>query len=159
MHRFTAARCERTADRRFDQIRGSTDDRDQRLALLLVQTRHRPQQSFGIRMLRILKDFPSGTRFHHFTSIHDDDPVTHAGNHAEIMCNQNDGGPQFLLHILHNFHDLRLNRYIKRCCRLICNQQGRAAGQGNGDHYTLAHPAGEFVGILVKASLRIFDAN
>ncbi|MNE83999.1 hypothetical protein D3C80_1808640 [compost metagenome] len=64
-----------------------------------------------------------------------------------------------MLHLFHNIHDLCLNSHIKRCCRLICDKQSRAAGECNSYHYTLAHSAGEFVGILVKASLRIFDAD
>ncbi|MNN72835.1 hypothetical protein D3C81_1889050 [compost metagenome] len=125
----------------------------------MVQTGHRPQQPLGIGMLWIFKDFPSSPLFHNFTSIHYNDPVAHAGNHAKIMCDQYDGGPKFLLHLFHNIHDLCLNSHIKCCCRLICYKQRRAACKCNSYHHTLTHTAGEFVGILVKASLRIFDAN
>ncbi|MNC42341.1 hypothetical protein D3C75_911540 [compost metagenome] len=53
--------------------------------------------------------------------------------------------------------NLRLNGSIQCGCRLIGNQQLRLAGERHGDHYPLAHPAAEFMRILLQPLLRIAD--
>ncbi len=43
---------------------------------------------------------------------------------------------------------------VERRRRLVGEQQLRSAGQRQGDHHPLAHPAGELVGVLVEAARR-----
>ena len=57
------------------------------------------------------------------------------------------------------FHDLGLDRDVQGGSRLIRNEQLRPAAERAGDHHALAHPAGEFVGILVKTLFRIRDPD
>ncbi|MNI72743.1 hypothetical protein D3C73_1287020 [compost metagenome] len=110
-------------------------------------------------MLRVLEDFPSRSGLDHFTRVHDDDAVAHAGNNAKVMGDQNDRCAELFLHIFHYFHDLCLNRNVERSGRLVRNQQSRTAGQRDRNHYTLPHTAGELMGILVKAGLGILDTD
>ena len=55
--------------------------------------------------------------------------------------------------------DLCLNRNIQSRCRLICDQNLRIAAHSHGDHHTLAHTAGKFVGIAAHCFLRVCDAD
>ncbi len=49
------------------------------------------------------------------------------------------------------FKDLGLDGDIQRGRRLVGYQERRAAGQGHGDHYPLAHAAAQLMGIVTHA--------
>ncbi|MMZ66971.1 hypothetical protein D1872_295100 [compost metagenome] len=110
-------------------------------------------------MLRIAENFIGCTCFDNLAFFHDHDTVTHTCYDAKVMRNQHDGSAELLLHVFHNIQNLSLDRYVKRCSWFVRDQQGWAASQGNGDHYTLTHTAGKFMWILVKACFCIFNSN
>ena len=58
-----------------------------------------------------------------------------------IMGDPNDGHTEFFFQSTDQIDNLGLNGHIKRCGRLIGNQQLRIATQAHGDHHTLAHAA------------------
>src|SRR5690242_7036043 len=98
-------------------------------------------------MLRIAEDFSCCSRFHNFAFLHNDNPITHTCYYTKVMGNEHDGSSKLLLHIFHNVQDLCLNRYVECSCRLIRNQKGWTACQGNSDHCTLTHTTGKLVRI------------
>ena len=110
-------------------------------------------------MSRTVEDILSGSPFADTAAVHNNDLITHICNDAKVMSYHDDGHTQFFLKTLHQLQDLRLNGYVKRCCRLICDQDIRLACQSHGDHNTLAHTAGQLIWILFYTLLRLVDAN
>jgi len=55
----------------------------------------------------------------------------------------------------HEVENLGLDGDIQGRGGFIRNQQFRLAGHAGGDHHPLAHPSGQFVGILAHAPRRI----
>ena len=71
-----------------------------------------------------------------------------------------DGGEAvLLLHLLQNAQNLRLNRDIESCRRLVADKNLGTAGDCDGDDHALAHAAGKFVRILMITALRFADAD
>ena len=75
------------------------------------------------------------------------------------MGDHDDGHTQLVAQVVHQLKDLRLDRDVQRGGRLVSDQQLRLAGQRNGDHNTLAHTAGQLVGVLLQAAVRLVDAD
>src|SRR5215831_427663 len=91
--------------------------------------------------------------------IHDNDALAGFGHHPEIMRDEDDRRPGFFLQLEDELEDLRLDGDIERGGRFVGDEQLRAAGQRHGDHRALAHAAGELMGIVIKAALRIGNAH
>ncbi len=106
-------------------------------------------------MLRCGKQVGQRAAFHHPPMVHDDDLVSHVGDHAQIMGDHQDGHPQFLLEIVHQFEDLGLDGHIQRGCRFVGDQQGRAADKCHGNDRALAQAAGQFERIGGQGLLRV----
>ena len=71
-----------------------------------------------------------------------------------------DGGQVVLL--LHGFdevQDLGLDGHIQGGGGLVADEDLGPAGHGDGDDHPLAHAAGELVGVLLVAALRVVDAH
>ncbi|MNN79906.1 hypothetical protein D3C81_1965910 [compost metagenome] len=70
------------------------------------------------------------------------------------MGNEDNRGVDFLLNILHQIQDLRLNRHVERSRRLISDQKLRIGCKCHSDNDTLAHPSAELMRILLKTPFR-----
>lgn len=92
-------------------------------------------------------------------AVHDGDAVGHAGDDAEIVRDEDDGGVPFLLQILHQLEDLRLHGHVERRRRFVGDEQVGITGQRHGDHQALALPAGELVRILADTFFGRLDAD
>ena len=66
---------------------------------------------------------------------------------------------EFLLDVLDQIQDLCLDRHVESRRRFVRDQEGGAAGQRHGDHDTLAHTAGQVVGILAQLAFCIRDSD
>ncbi|MPM17173.1 hypothetical protein SDC9_63561 [bioreactor metagenome] len=75
------------------------------------------------------------------------------------MCDEDDAHVGFLLQGLHKLQNLRLDGHVQGGGGLVGDEQLGLAGQGDGDHHPLAHTAGELVGILLQALVRLVDAH
>ena len=69
--------------------------------------------------------------------IHDHNLVSHVGDNAKIMGNDQYRHPEFCLKVDDQFQNLCLHRNIERRSRLVRNQQTRPANQCHGDHRPL----------------------
>lgn len=67
------------------------------------------------------------------------------GDDSQVMRDNNDRDSRLLLNAFEQRDDLRLNRYIQRCRRLIRNQNRRLTDKRNRNHDSLAHPTTELV--------------
>jgi hypothetical protein len=81
--------------------------------------------------------------------------VGHIGNHTQVVSNQQDRHIEAFLQVFQQLQDLRLNGHIKRCRRLVGNQQRRAADQRHGNHRALTQAARKLKRIHVKGPRRI----
>ena len=75
------------------------------------------------------------------------------------MGDVNDGQVIFVLQLLEQLQNLRLNGHIKRGGRLVADEDFGVAGDGDGDDHALAHAAGELVRIILHALLRLQDTD
>ena len=75
------------------------------------------------------------------------------------MSDEDHGGAEFLLTIADEVEDLLLDGDIKGSRRLVTNQEFGAGDEGHGDHDTLAHAAGKFMGVRMDAFGRIWNAD
>ena len=81
------------------------------------------------------------------------------GNHRQIMGDQQQGHARIRDQAGNQIEDLRLRRYIQRRCRLISNQQFRAAGQRHGNHRPLSLAARQLMRVAFRAALCVRQAD
>ena len=110
-------------------------------------------------MLGVVEDLVSSALLADGAGVHDDDLVTHLGNNAQVVGDHNDGHAQLSLEGLHQLQDLGLDGHVQSGGGLVGDQNVRLAGQGHGDHDSLAHTAGKLEGILVHPLLRLVDVD
>ena len=91
--------------------------------------------------------------------IHDDDAVGIAGNHAEIVGNDDERDVELARQILHQLENLRLDGDVERGGGLVGDDQLGIAGKPDRDHHTLPHAARELMRVLIEPPLRIGDAD
>ena len=106
-------------------------------------------------MRRAIKNVFHAPLLHHQPAVHHHHAAADLRHHAEIVRDQQNRGLGLLLQAFQQSQDLRLNGNVQRGGRLIGNKQLRVAGERNGDHHPLAHPAAELVGILVVSAFRL----
>jgi len=110
-------------------------------------------------MFRIIEDLIDHTFLNDFSGIHDIDVICHFGNHAEVMCDVNNGNASLFLYPADQLDDFCLNRNIQCSRRLITDQKIRVAGKRDGNDHTLSHTTGELVRIVFHTFFRILDTN
>ena len=110
-------------------------------------------------MLGIVEDLVSSALLADGAGVHNDDLVTHLGHNAQVMGDHDNCHAQFLLQLLHELQDLGLDGHVQSGGGLIGNQNIGLAGQGHGDHNSLAHAAGKLEGILLHPLFRLVDVH
>ncbi len=157
--RVVAARVERASRRHVDQARRRALDRDQPLAALPVDPRHRAEQTPGVRVLRPVEDVLRGAVLDRAAGVHHLDVVGQLGDHAEVVGDDDDGGVELTLQVPDQVQDLRLHGHVEGGGRLVRDQQVGVAGQRHRDHRALPHTAGELVRVGVHPLVRLRDAD
>ena len=125
----------------------------------LAQLRNGSQQRLGVRVLRVFEYLLNRALFDLLTAEHDDHAVGHLGNNSHIVRDEHHCSSSFAFQTIHQCQNFGLNGHIQSRCRLVRDQQTGFAGQCHCDHDTLAHTAGQFVGILGQTALRLWDPN
>jgi hypothetical protein len=105
------------------------------------------EERIGVRDLRDL------------ACVHDRHPVRPAGDHAQVVGDQDDGHPEAQPQVVNQLQDLLLDRDVQRRGGLVGDQQLRLARQCHGDHHALSHAAGELVRILLDPLAYARDAD
>src|SRR4029453_4732349 len=130
-------------------VPGRALDGVQRLTPRLVETGHGGEQPGGVGMAGAAEQLVPVGGLDDATGVHDMDGLAHAGDHAEVVGDEQQGGvavgdlgPQ-------QVEDLGLDGDVEGGRRLVGDQQLRLAGERHGDHGPLAHPARELVRVGV----------
>ena len=105
------------------------------------------------------EDLLHRTLLHHTTGVHDHHVVRHLCDNAQIVGDEHDGGIDLVLQVPQQIQDLGLNGHVQSRGRLIGDDQLGVAGQGHGDHDTLAHTAGQLVGEHIVHALAVGDTG
>ena len=88
-----------------------------------------------------LENLIDGTSFDHVSAVHHDDPLSALGDHSEVMRDEDHPHPGLLLKRSQQCESRSLDRHIKRCRGLICQQEARSSGEREGDCDSLTHAA------------------
>ena len=97
-------------------------------------------------------------RLHDPPGVHHVHEVAQTGHHAEVVGDHHHRGAQVVDHLPEQLEHLGLDGHVQCGGRLVADQQGRLAGQGNGDQRPLPHTAGELVRVLAQPAPGIGDA-
>ena len=97
--------------------------------------------------------------FHGVTGIHDHDLVGPALDHPQVVGDEDHGHAPGPTEVVEEVEDVLLDGHVECCGRFVGDQEAGTAGQGHGDHDTLAEPAGEFVWVLIEPLCRFRDAD
>ena len=80
-------------------------------------------------------------------------------DHAQVMGDKEYRHSAFLLQVLYQLDDLRLNGGVQGRGRLVSNEQMGIAAQRHGNHHALAHAAGHLVRVVFHAGLRLRNTD
>ncbi|APZ55380.1 hypothetical protein Ga0080574_TMP5098 (plasmid) [Salipiger abyssi] len=152
--RSAARRLGRGVLRRRDRQAGAVVDElegfRQLGAVHRAQTRDRGEQRLGVGFVRGGKDLLGAAALDQIAAIHHRRAVRDLGHHAHVMGDEHHRHALFVLKLLDQFDDLRLNRHVERRGRLVGNQELRLAGQRHGDGHALPHAAGKLVRVILQ---------
>ena len=108
----------------------------------------RTEQRLGVRVPRVAEQPDRAGRLDHPARVHDHGPVGPAGDHAEVVSDQDDRHAQPLAQVVDELKDLLLDGHVQRGGRLVRDEQLGLAGQRHGDHHALPHAAGQLVRVV-----------
>ncbi|SCJ76529.1 Uncharacterised protein [uncultured Blautia sp.] len=101
----------------------------------------------------IFENFLGSTRLKQMPQMENSDTVGNIFYHGKVMSDKQIRRTRFLLDILHQVDNLRLNRHIKSGNTLVCNDQR------TGNTNTLSLSTGKLMRIILHTLLRLFDSN
>jgi len=154
-----AARLESAARRRCDQVGREALDRHELGLAPFVEARDGTEETPRVRHLRVGEELSRVGLLDDLAAVHDVDPLRHAGDHAEVMRDEDERGPELACQVLQEIEDLRLDRHVERGRRLVGEDELRIARQRHRDHHALTHASRELVGVIINALLRAGDAD
>ena len=154
-----AAGRERAAGRGVAHVRRPALDRDQRLALAIVDPGHRVQEAHRVRVRRRLEQVAGRRGLDDEPGVHDVDPVGHPGDHAQVVGDEDERRAGLGREAGDELQDLGLDRHVEGGRGLVRDHQLRLEGQRHRDHHALAHAARELVREALEPGLRLRDAD
>src|SRR5881275_336718 len=114
----------------------------------LAEPRHGGEEALGIRVMGVGEERLDRRLFDDLTAIHNEHPRDRLGDDAEIVRDEQDGGPEAPLQLLEELQDLRLDGDVERGRRLVGDDEGRVHHQRHRDYNTLPHAARQLVRIF-----------
>jgi hypothetical protein len=83
------------------------------------------------------------------SGVHDNDPVSDASHHTEVMGNEHERAPRALLYTREYVQNLSLHGHVERSGRLVSDDEIRLVRDAHRDECTLPHAPGELVRVVV----------
>ncbi len=130
-------RLERAPRWQLRKIWNGTLDRAQ--ALPRRSARNRFEQALRIGVFRRFENLPHRPFLDDPPRVHDGDAVGMPGDDPEVVGDEHEREIEFLLHLLQQIENLRLNRDVECRRRLVGDEQQRLAGKRDGDQHALPH--------------------
>ena len=103
-----------------------------------IGTGHGGQERAGIRVQRSFVDQLGRTDLDDISEIHDGNALRDMAHDGQVVSNKDVGQLEFVLKVLHQVHDLRLNRNVQRAHRFIGDDDLRVGRKRPRDPDTLA---------------------
>ena len=125
----------------------------------LVQRRKTLEERRSVGMLWVFKDVVHSARLNNRPGVHDRHSISNLGNHSKVMGYEHDCRAGLCLDHPHEIEDLGLDGHIEFGGGLIGNNHAWPVGDRHCDHASLAHPAGELVGVLIYPVLGLTDSH
>ena len=145
-----AAGCEAAAERRVDEVGRPARDRGQPGVRRVLELGDARQQRLGVRHLHVGEQGRGRGVLDDPAAVHDGDLVGVAGDDTEVVGDEDHRHVALAALLADQVEDLRLHGDVERGGRLVGEQQGGAAGQGDRDHDPLAHAARQLVRVLLE---------
>ena len=120
---------------------------------------HGAEKTHGVGLRRTLEERVDARALHRPAGVHDHHVVRGAGNNAQVVGDEHDGGASLPLRDLKDVQDLCLDGHVEGGGGLVGDDDVGVVRDGDGDHHALAHATGELVRVCVQAVLGIGDAH
>src|SRR5262245_33422602 len=156
-HRTTTTGVKVAPRRQACQIRRLTGDGVE--GILATELRDRTKQGFGVGVLGIREELTHPTVLDDLASVHDRDLIAHFGDNTEVVGDENQRYPGFLLDVFEEVEVLRLNGDIQIGRGLVSNDKPWATRKGDRTHDTLPHATTHLVRIFAHTCRGRRDAD
>src|SRR5690242_1002910 len=110
-------------------------------------------------MTRIREELISRRALDDMAGVHHQNAVGNAGDHAQVVGDEDHRGVQLSAELVNQVQYLRLDCHIERRRRFVSNEQLGVRRNSDGDHDTLPHATTELVWIATNALLWIGYSN
>lgn len=117
------------------------------------------QQALGIGVLRPAEQQGAPVLFHAAPLAHDRHVIRQAAHDIQVMGDEQQSHAHFLLQLLQQLQDLRLNGHVEGGGGFVGDQQLGPGQHRHGDHHPLAFAAGELVRIIFQPGFGTADAD
>ena len=98
------------------------------------------EQRAGVGVGQACEDVACVATFHHRAGVHHHQPAHRLRHHAQIVRDEQEAHLVRLFELGHQLHHLALDGHVQCGGGLVRDQHIGPAGQGHGNHHTLAHP-------------------
>ena len=157
-HHPVAPRCEAAAEELLRQGRHAATDGRQLLAAACC-IGQRTQQQPRVRVLRCAEELFGPGHFDDLPGVHQRHAVGHAGDHREVVRDEQQPHALLALQVLQEVEDLLLDGHVERGGGLVGDQELGLGRQRDGDHHPLLLATREAERVLVDAALGLGDAH
>lgn len=117
------------------------------------------EKGAGVGVARVAEEFGGGGGLDDAAGIHDVDDFAVLGDDGEVVGDEDAGGAEVALAILHEVEDLLLDGDVESGGGFVGDEEFGLGDEGHGDHDALTHAAGEFVRVGLDAIFGIGDAD
>ncbi|HWV54665.1 MAG TPA: hypothetical protein VNZ93_19005 [Pseudorhodoplanes sp.] len=125
----------------------------------LIEIRRTSQQALGVGMLGVAQQLFGCADLHDFARIKHGNAPAQTGDDTEVVTDKKHRNAALARQPFDELDNLFLDRDIKRCRRLVRDQEFGAGRQRHRYHCALRQSAGELVWIEFKPRFRIGDAD
>ena len=119
-----------------------------------IDARNGVDQGPGVGVARIGEDGLGRALLDDLAGVHHDDARAHAGDHPEIVADQDDRRVEIAIELGDQVEDLGLDGDVERSGRLVSDQERRLVGEAHRQHDALPHAAGKLVRIAARSRAR-----
>ncbi|CAB4633290.1 unannotated protein [freshwater metagenome] len=113
------------------------------------------EKFLGIRDLGVFVDIDDRTRFDDASALHDKNVVSHVGDNAHVVGDEDDARSETLVERSKQIENFRLNRHVESRRRLVGDEYLGVTRNRLGNHRTLALATGQLVRVRIESFERI----